>query len=225
MVKFKKFLAALIASLACGSLVYFTILPAFIKAQEDDVNLHIKLEASLDNGATWHNYSGTEYSEGETINADPGDTVLMRIKIWNTGTDNAGEVVSSGTLTNYNYVKTIELVSADADGNGESYTLGSEMESGAIALVVNGGTEECTAESGSECATLNFVLSGNFPIGETIIISEIYIDSYQSIRVGLPYNFIRETYAIGLGRKSAVRIAVRVAEPEVLPQTGAEVIK
>jgi len=60
MVKFKKFLAALISSLACGSLVYFTILPAFIKAQEDDVNLHIKLEASLDNGATWHNYSGTE---------------------------------------------------------------------------------------------------------------------------------------------------------------------
>jgi len=47
----------------------------YVVAQETGVDLHIKVEASRDNGSTWHNYSGTESSGGETVSVDPGDTV------------------------------------------------------------------------------------------------------------------------------------------------------
>jgi len=222
MTKFKKIFLSFGIFMCLGFLVYSFCFKQSVRAQEDNVDLHIKLEASVDNGATWHNYSGTEFQGGESVNADPGDTVLMRIKIWNTGEGDASDVVSTGVLTNYAYVDNISAVSTDADGNGRSYTLGSEMESGTITQVDNSGTEACTALSGSECASLNFVLSNDFPVGETVITSEVDIASYETrMMVGSLNNILaREVYAVGTGRKSAARIVVNVAEPEVLPQTG-----
>jgi len=221
MVKSKMFFSGFFILLGLGLFFYSLSLLNPAKAQDDDVNLHIKLEASTDSGTTWHNYSGTESPGGESVNANPGNTVLMRVKIWNTGEGDALNAVSTGTLTNFDYVSAINLVSADADGNSRSYVLGSEMESGTISQVDNSGAEECTPVSGSECATLNFVLADSFPIGETVIVSEIDIESYTTRGLGFNFNkLVREAYALGTGRKSAARIVVNIAEPEELPQTG-----
>lgn len=227
MTKFKKVLLGFGVGVCVLALALSWTIFKPAKAQEDDVNLHIKLEGSLNNGVNWHNYSGTEFSGGESITANPGDTVLMRVKIWNTGDGNAYDVVSSGTLTNFAYVNAVNVVSTDADGNGRSYTVDPGVTGGTISQVNLGGTEPCTAQTGSECATLNFVLSDNFPVGQTVIVSEITIDSYTDRRVAnsLFNDMIREAYAVGTGRKSAARIVVNVAQPEVteLPQTGGSI--
>ena len=223
MTKFKKVILGFGVALALGVTCYSLSLIQPVKAQEDDVNLHIKLEASLDNGVTWKNYSGTEFSGGESVVADPGDTVLVRGKMWNTGTGDAYGAIAEGTLTNFGYVSAINLDDADVDGNGRSYTLGEGMENAQISQVSNTTIEECNPLNGSECADFNFVLENNFPVGETVIIAKMEIASYQTRVLNFLFDDLtREAYALGTGRDSAVRIVVNVAESvaEILPETG-----
>ena len=207
---FKKIILALLIL----ALVFFLTRLPKTKAQDDEVNLYIKAEASADNGATWSNYSGIGHAAGnQTLNAKPGDTIQVRIKLWNTSTtENATNVVGTGTLTNSSYVASASLLDA---GHYTGYFFAG---SGAGAIdQVNLNTDENTAE----ILLLSLTLSNNFPVGETIIIGEVNITNYGRGIIGIDNFLIDRARAEGVGRKSSFRIAVNVAAPP-LPQTGAD---
>lgn len=208
----KNFFMVLI-TLAILTLFFFPSAHFKSTAQEDNVNLHIKVEVSKD-GTTWYNYSGTEYSGNQTLSASPGDTIQVRIKIWNTGTFYVRNVTGTGTLTNSSYIASAAVINTDGDANGRNYDgyFFSGIGTGSIAQVDQG-----TTEASAELLLLSFTLSNNFPAGETVIFGEATISKYTIIGRS---DFIDRAYAEGTGRKSAIRIAVNV--PLTLPQTGAD---
>lgn len=216
--KTKRFFVRLILvfALAFG---FAIALEGFVYAQELSVNLHTKVEASSDNGATWHNYSGTEFSGGETITASPGDTILVRLKIWNSATTwYVTNLTGAATTTNSSYIQTATITSADYDGNTNPY-IGYFFDgtgAGAIATVLQSGSE-----NGANCESLlaSFTLSNDFPVGETVITAQATIGGYtenevlvgeNEVLVGL-LDKLGIAKAAGTGRNSTARIAVNVA--------------
>ena len=237
--KLKNFIARALVAVLLALGVAVSV-EAFVYAQEREIaaNLHIRVEASSDNGATWHNYSGTESSGGETISANPGDKILIRTKIWDDAlswyvTDLSG----TGEVTNSSYIQTIAMEDADYDANTRSYTdyFYGNTTTGAIATVMSGGIENST---NCESLKTSFTLSNSFPTGETVITAKATIGSYTEHEF-LPtlLNKLGIALAAGTGRNSTARIAVNVATtptptatptetptatPEVLPATGAD---
>jgi hypothetical protein len=195
-------------------------------------NLHIKLEVSKD-GTHWYNYSGSEDPEGETLNCDPGDIVIIKVTLWNTGDVNAVNILGAGAITNSSYISSISHIEPDADHNTREFTeiYFDEFHNGAIDLVEFGSTYDDDEES----MTAVLTLSDDFPEGQTIITGAATIDA-----LGLPAGepeggatekdintektsflktFLTEVaYAQqGEGRYSQFRIAVNAE----LPATGA----
>jgi len=213
-------LIILIALLGIGSLY---LAPAKKVRADDNVDLKIKLEASIDNGLTWHNYSGTTNPKGESITASPGDTVFIRLKTWNeNATHTATNVQLLGAYTNTKYIASGSCTNTDQDGNGTEYSGGlatAGLGVGAIDLGAN-GSETANYESAIFIAKLK----KSFPIGRTVIIGRITItDEGESAAVG---QLLGAPYALasGLGNYSQVRVVVNVNEnPQNLPQTGSPI--
>jgi hypothetical protein len=197
----------------------------------ENVDLKVKLEASIDNGTTWHNYSGDTNPDGESVTAQPGDTVQLRLKAWNeSSTHSTTDTSLLGTSTNSKYIASASTTDADEDNNGTSYT-GALVDEGAgvglIDLSVD-GSESANYES----ATFDVKLENNFPVGQTVLIgtTEITGEGTEVIIVGSNDNLIRHlahllapssALADGLGNQSKIRIVVNVnGETEELPQTG-----
>lgn len=200
----------LLLILASG-IVSFKNLPP-VKAAGDGVALFIKYDISTDNGVTWHNFTGTTDAGGEAITANSGDTVLVRVKTWNTGATNALDVTGHISTTNPSLIS-----SATVLDNSGGYT--GFFISGAA----TGGITPVPAATGSTPGltfTTALKLSNNFPTGQTIIDSTVTIDDYTIPK--LPsYNpsLIQKAYADGAGGYSTIRIVVNSAP---LPQTGME---
>ena len=205
--------AFLIAVLAVGLILSFGVL-GFAQGRETSVNVHIKVEASNDGGTTWHNYSGTEYSGSETVSANPGDKVYLRAKIWNTATLwRVSDLTAIGEMTNYSYLSTAAVESADADHNGTAFTgsFFSGTGQAAIATVLEGGVE-----NGLNCEILlgSITLGNSFPSGETTLTAGATIGTYTetNMGVGLLNKFFGIAKAEGTGRNSTARISVNVAQ-------------
>jgi len=218
--------------LILGFILMMTIIliPSVSHAQQDNINLHIRAEASNDNGKMWHNYSGTEYVGGDTVAAKPGDTILLRIKLWNTDPNPAFGIEAAGSATNADYISSYSLISADADGNNQDYNkyffTTESAGVGSINQVSGQGGAACTSGSHAECVTVSIKLSDNFPIGETIITGTARITNYT---IGVAGNnndnnwlafFIDKAQAEGMGKQSTFRVAVNNNAPEALPAVG-----
>jgi len=222
MKRFIWFIALLVLGVLAGvgSFAYY---PANNIQAGQDVDLKIKIEISVDNGTTWHNYSGDSNPEGESVTAEPGDEVLVRIKTWNlSDTHYADDVEIAGIFSNAEYIVEAETTDTDEDNNGNVYT------GDLVDLGVGLGNID-VAGSGSEIAGYESViiktkLASDFPEGRTIITGTVTItdEGTDTVIVVFSDPFAKYALADGLAQSSTARVIVNVAEeePEVLPETG-----
>lgn len=141
-----------------------------------DVSLHLKAEVSPDNGTTWYNYSGDDNPEGESITINPGDTILLRVKMWNSGTAAAYNVQITGSVTNIEYIDGIVGdYNLDEDGNGREFT--STFTSISISQVNPGGSEESGYESLVASVTICDI--ADLPVGTTEFLLTVTGISYD----------------------------------------------
>lgn len=198
-----------------------------------EANLHIKLEVSLD-GTTWYNFSGSEDADNVTLNCSPGDELIVKVTLWNSGDADATNVVGNGTITNSDYIEDATDIDPDADGNLRDFTgyyfVGGGV--GFISQIDQGGTYDTDEES----MTAVLTLSDDFPAGDTVITATATVENEGGVVVGedereadvedensevvsfLKNLLVQKAYAQqGLGRYSRVRIVVTE-----LPATGAD---
>ncbi len=187
-----------------------------VQAQEPS-DIYVKVEASLDNGASWHNYASTKNAGGETLTIKGGDIVLIRVKMWNEGTSDITDAIGEGYLSNTDYISNGELVSSDEDGNTTEYDgyFWGDSGTGIIDLAANG-----SESSGYESVTVRITIADNIPAdtaieGKVTVLSEGNEVSYNPFHK----NFgISKVFAEGIGRYSICRMATA----STLPQTGAD---
>ncbi len=207
-----------ILMLVLGGLIYTTFAPkaeAAAPGDLDGVNLHIKTEGSLDHGATWFNFSGTEESDNASLNAVPGETIDYRIKVWNDGLlRDALNVQIEGTVTNPTYVTGL-VADGDADGDLNGF-VGFTFAGGGVGQIANidiGGTEL----AGYQMIDGQIQLSNNIPAGTTIMLGTVRIVDYAPEGIG--FNSlsrianifgVNRARADGAGRQSAIRITIGV---------------
>ena len=180
-----------------------------VKAQEDNVNVHVKVEVSSD-GAMWYNYSGTESPGGSTLMAQPGDTIYIRVSIWNNGTAPTPAATGTGSITNSSYLG-FTNVENDSDHGGTSFT-GSFFSGAGTGTTPFLGAN--TLESNAQSLTATAKLSADFPVGTTYITGQVTIIDYALI-ARLPSNlaFVDTALAAGRNRVSSFRVAVTVEAP------------
>ena len=185
----------------------------------DDVDLHIKVEVSADQGATWSNFSGTEDAGGDVVAVSPGDELQYRVKVWNTGTINANNVDILGTVSNASYVASTAVTASDFLGFAFA-----EGRDGTAGIVEDGSTEE----AGFYSVTGTLTLADSFPVGQTLISGSVNITDYLAGEFALnPIQRIAKTLgiskakALGVDRVSGMRIAVTVAAPVTETATAA----
>jgi len=179
--------------------------------------VYLRVEASVDGGATWHNYFDSDNPGGETLPTTSGATVLVRIRGWNIDEEMPYIAGGEGLITNATYISSVNLISLDSDVNDNAYNgyFFGTSGTGEIVLSPNGY---------EEIATASFTLGNNFPAGETDI--EGVVGLTDAI-LGIGYNpmhkifGIPKTYAYDISggiKFSSFRIAVNQA----LPETGAD---
>ena len=191
----------------------------------ETMNLHVKMEVSKD-GSTWYNYSGTDYSGNQTLTASPGDTIQIRVKVWNDGNGLALNVTGASSVTNPTYITSVSVINANLDGlDAISYVGDFFSGSGEATLSqVAAGTTEATSQQGLFSVTL----ASNIPAGETVVLGTVTISNYASPDAA-NNPFIKVARAEGLGNNSVIRIVVNpvstqsASTQEDLPQTGSSV--
>lgn len=183
---------------------------------QDNVDLHIKVEASSDNGVTWVNFSGTEEGDGQTLNVNPGGQIEFQIKVWNTGILDADDVDIEANATNEGYVTGSDVDDTDLDNDGFDFN-GFAFANGGAGTVA-GVTAGSTEGAGFQGLHGTIQLSNNFPAGQTVLTGEVFIDDYEPGLIGFnPFRSIaraiaiRHAFADGVGRQSGIRIAINVA--------------
>ena len=112
---------------------YFYLAPTEKVQAGVDVNLGIRLEASVDGGATWHNYSGDTDPGGESVTAQSGDTIRLRLKTWNGSdthfADGATVVIGGLQLAFYMGFKEVYLLGCDCDFSKQGHFYDEPLES------------------------------------------------------------------------------------------------
>jgi len=145
---------------------------------EAAAEMHVKIEASSDEGNTWKNYGGTEGGDGYLFDGNPEGTMQFRIKVWNTGDNGATDVEGLLYINNTGFIESWTIEDTDLDNNSTHYLgIGSGgVAAGMLDSVASGTTEE-TAES--MLATIT--LADSFPIGESTIIVEVRMTYYDDV--------------------------------------------
>jgi len=196
----------IILLVAIGGLIYvkFTSQAQAAGAGDiDGIDLHILLEASIDNGATWHNYSGTDVSGGETLVINPGATVLYRLKVWNNGAIVVANVAVTGEVDNTGHMTDVAVTNNQLGANPFA---GFDIETGGhglVGAVPVGGSQN----AGYEGLQGYITFANNFPGGETIINGVAVINDYGLI--GRRNNqLFRLAHAEGVNHFSTVRLVV-----------------
>jgi len=220
--KLKTNLIILLSIIFVSGLICSTLKPknAYANGFIIPSDIHLKAEASNDNGSSWHNYSGTDNPEGVNVTAKPGDTVKIKIKVWNTnGATDATNVSGTGSVTNSQYIASIPeaTIIPDADIDGISYTsyFFAGGSSGAVPQVNHNTSENV----GEESLEFSIILSNDFPQGETEILGEVVI-------LGIGGNAIKNTNnSVGKTQGmiySIFRIVVNAEgnTPRILPPVG-----
>ena len=197
-----------------------------IKAQVPD--LHIKLEVSKD-GTHWYNYSGSADADGETLNCNPGDTVIIKVTLWNPGETNIINILGSGSITNSSYIEAISDVNPDHDGNGRDFTeyYFGEFHNGAIDQV----DLESTYDDDEESMTAVLTLDDNFPEDQTILIGTATVDSMgepsgnneEDKTIEKTTSFFRKFFGgIAYAQEPGLYSQFRIVVNGELPATGAD---
>lgn len=197
---------------------FFSFSSKIFKVQaQDPPDIYAKVEASLDNGATWHNYASTKNAGSETLTIKGGDTILIRVKMWNESTDtDVTDAIGEGYLTNTDYISNSELVSLDEDENSiffEGYFWG--ISGTGVVDLSSQGSES----SGYESLTVRITIANNIPANTSIEGKVTVTNEGEIVFNSFHKNFgIPKVFADGIGRYSLCRMATA----DALPQTGAD---
>jgi len=210
------FLVVLFVS-ATTLIIFKTVQKVKAAGLDDGVNMHVLVEGRTSSSSPWLNYSGNYSPGGQTITANPGDTITFKIRVWNDGAAIADNAEISGAVTNSGDVSGLAITDDNLDGDLNHFT-GFHFEGGGdgtVAVVLNHGTP--TTDYQGILGTIT--LGNNFPVGQTVITGEVTLADYAARKVGFSPSLFGKAHADGQGVKSAVRIVVNVAAPN-LPNTG-----
>lgn len=227
--------------LLVGIGIFYLVGPLKAKsASSDMIALHILTEVSANNGQTWQNNTGTDYSGGQIAYPCQNGTVQIRTRIWNTGTANAYQVTGQSSFSNSTYISQARIISNDSDGDGVEYTRVPFINNGSIYVGrVNANT---SADNGYEGATVTVQLTDICPRDNDnpLITGKTNIQNYSSNTGGQDQqqqfpvfeNLIRPARATGIGNNSTIAFEVcggcrqdnqtAVSNITNLPQTGAD---
>lgn len=213
MLKFKalsRFLVSLtLALILIGGGVFYFATPCEAAAE-----MHVKIEASSDDGSTWKNYGGTEGGDGYLFDENPGDTMQFRIKVWNTGDNGAIDVEGLLYINDTGFIESWTIEDTDLDNNSTHY-LG--IGSGGVAAGMLDSVASGTTEGTAEAMLATITLADSFPIGTSTAIVEVRMTYYDDV--------VQEAgIADATDLRSNFRIVVAVAESseDELISTGIE---
>lgn len=85
------------------------------KAESQDVTLHVSTTVSPDGGQTW-------YPQDQPVCTEPGGTVQIQTRVWNTGTDLVNQVYGTSSATNAQYLTDCTPTNPNQDGDDYAYT-------------------------------------------------------------------------------------------------------
>jgi len=229
-IKFLKLLSSMTLAIC---LAFLPEALALAQEAETEANVHIKVEATLDSAekiaageAGWHNYSGTEFSGGETITAKPGDKIYIRTKIWNTATTYTAKNISgTSQITNSSYVTTA-LENADPDGSSPGpdpisfnpyFFVGDGNGAIAEAYAFGSESDDGISEYGTNCEGLltSMTLSSVFPAGQTVIVAQATITNHADEVIGEVG--MLDGWGIALAQTANRSSAIRIAVGDPLP--------
>ncbi|MFH1749428.1 MAG: hypothetical protein ABH837_00790 [bacterium] len=200
------------------------ILPKIFEVQaQDPINIYVRVEASLDNGATWHNFESTVNAGEETLTVSGGDIVLVRVKMWNESSDmQATGSIGDGILTNSDYISNAEIISLNEDGDGFEFDGYFWGNSGIATIDLIPGQTETV---GYQSLSLNLTIAENIP-ADTTIEGRVTISDEGEEGEYITFNPFGESkaFADGLGRYSSFRLTTASA-PSILPETGVNILK
>lgn len=219
---------------------YFTGLKKADSAK-DTIDLHIRVEVSTDNGQTWKNTAGTDYSGGQTVSICQGESFQIRTRIWNTGNQEAYQVTGLSSSSDSSYITNASTNSNDEDGDGVIFNRLSFKNNGSIyvaSVAPNGSYDDSyqgsivTIHPPDECS-----------VAETEVYLTANIQGYASNSGGQQQGQppligrlgINSAKASGIGNMSRVKIipcgcqtgksqeaSVNSGNTAILPQTGAD---
>lgn len=221
--------------------------PVKANSADDEVDLRIRVEVSTDNGQTWQNTSGSDYSGGQTVNLCQGENFQIRTRIWNSGTRKAYQVTGlSSCINSANNANPGQLgVTAntnDEDSDGVTFLRMPFTNNGSIyvATVAPNGSYD----NGYQGSILTIQPPNQCPTPGTEIYLTTNIQGYALNSGGGPGQLgpgpliivgLKSARAAGIGNRSSVKIvlcgcqsaetqetAVGSGSIEELPQTGAE---
>ncbi len=208
------FIGLIILSLIAGGAIYAKFAGqarAAFPGAPDGIDLHILLEVSADNSATWHNFTGTDIQGGETLNINSGTTVLFRVKVWNDGLGAAGGVQIIGEIEDAEYITEAGVTNNQL---GDHPFTGFDIENGTqgeVAVVNFGGNQN----NGYEGLQGSITFSLDFPTDQTILIGAVWIHDYALIGYRNNNQFIRVAHANGVNNFSQVRLVVNRAHASI----------
>ena len=222
--------------------VVFGLLGITQTVYADESNCHIKVEVSRDGGATWYNYQTNPIGSGNsTLYANPGDSILIRLKGWYDADVEllGGQADGYITINNTVYIANPGVsVNLDSDGDAVTYNpafFTSSSAIGMLAVLDGNATESDCVEKDvitpgppySKCQMMRvgMQLGNNFPVGETIITGTVYVTNYTERQ---PVSWWDRLNLFGKARaqgniNSTFRISVNVAGAQTLPATGADI--
>lgn len=155
-------------SIFCLVMVSFLMNFVYVKPTAAQVPpLHLKVEVSKD-GIHWYNYGGSESGDLETLAVDPGDVVIIRLKVWNSGAVPLGAALDTGTILHSAFVDSVSNINLNADGQGQSF-VGDYFENTGV-IGVNLIAALSSETSHYESVTARLTLDDSFPAGETVIV-------------------------------------------------------
>lgn len=215
--KFALYLIVIILGIAA------LVLPKNIAVQADEtVDLYVRVEGSLDNGATWHNFQSTVDGGNESLTISGGDTLLIRVKTWNetVGRQTTGAEITA-SLSDSDYISNVELISLDDDTDSNEYSGNVWSGGGTATIDIMPGD----VDSGYQSITAEVTFAENIPAGYSMTGSVTITDEGTSGPY-LTFNpFIKRVLANGLNRVSSIRIitadATTTPPATTLPETGA----
>lgn len=150
------------------SLLVVTVMPNITSAHysgETDpsiCSIGIRVEVSKDNGATWYSYDSSDASSlgtGYTLKVAPGDSIKMRIKMWNDGSGSC-LVQANGVKTGFEYLDGLSGTFDNLDEDGDTVSmLPSPGDISNITVPVSGSTPT----SGYQSASINATVKSDAP--------------------------------------------------------------
>jgi hypothetical protein len=185
---------------------------------EPGIDLKIQLNASIDNGVTWHNYSGDGVAKGETLVVKPGDQIILRLSMWNTDLSPLTNITLMGEADKPQYFDgSVAFDNPDLDGDTIPY-VGNWNGSFSMATLTGGGTED----TGNESGTMKFTVKSDAPEQTLVTCIAGVINYGHPTKENKASNLLAKIFGSGKARAQTGEAysVVRVLISSALPQTG-----